>query len=294
MHDEKEDRYVAPASRELRDILRKRGIPSEPRTVHDPAQADPEKLAQLEAVQRWLKDDWRRIEPKLRTSIVEGVSVFLSLFDDNSKVKRVFCPKKECYDPQKNANNQFGKPLPSFSWLIENGSVAALNFPIGMNAGLAKALGVMMKLDFERAVLNRVPKIEAHPELYFRQVLFLCDEYQHFATVGESDPTGDEKFFSRSLPRRASAHCDPHCLAKAGAHFSKRSAPRSFSRYRMISPRARPAICVAEKTNSKLTTPCPKAGTTRRSAGSLAKPSPTRPTLSPQRVTTRRATIASI
>src|SRR5712664_4734657 len=198
VHDEKEDRYLAPATPELRDLLRKRGIQSEARTVLDPAQANPEKLAQLEAVKRWFNDDWRRIEPKLRTSIVEGVSVFLSLFDDNSKVKRVFCPKKECYDPQKNANNQFGKPLPSFSWLIENGSVAALNFPIGMNAGLAKALGVMMKLDFERAVLNRVPKIEAHPELYFRQVLFLCDEYQHFATVGESEPTGDEKFFSLS------------------------------------------------------------------------------------------------
>jgi hypothetical protein len=198
VHDEREDRYLAAASPELRDILSMQSIPSEARTVHDPAQADPEKLAQLEAVQRWFRDDWKRIEPKLRTSIVEGVSVFLSLFDDNSKVKRVFCPKKECYDPQKNAGNQFGKPLPSFSWLIENGSVAALNFPIGMNAGLAKALGVMMKLDFERAVLNRVPKIEAHPDQHFRQVLFLCDEYHHFATVGESDPTGDEKFFSLS------------------------------------------------------------------------------------------------
>jgi hypothetical protein len=29
-------------------------------------------------------------------------------------------------------------------------------------------------------------------------VLFLCDEYHHFATVGESEPTGDEKFFSLS------------------------------------------------------------------------------------------------
>jgi TraM recognition site of TraD and TraG len=198
VHDQKEDRYLAPATRELRDLLRMQGIPSEARTVLDPDQADPVKLAQLEAVQRWFHDDWKRIEPKLRTSIVEGVSVFLSLFDDNPKVKRVFCPTKECYDPRKNANNQFGKPLPSFSWLIENGSLAALNFPIGMNAGLAKALGVMMKLDFERAVLNRVPKIEAHPDQYFRQVLFLCDEYQHFATVGESDPTGDEKFFSLS------------------------------------------------------------------------------------------------
>jgi hypothetical protein len=67
-----------------------------------------------------------------------------------------------------------------------------------MNPGLAKALGVMMKLDFERAVLNRVPEMEVHPERHFRQVLFLCDEYHHFATVGESDPTGDEKFFSLS------------------------------------------------------------------------------------------------
>src|SRR5438477_6579540 len=202
VHDEKEDRYLAPATTELRETLKRRDIQSESRTVLDPTQANPEKLEQLEAVKRWFNDDWRRIEPKLRTSIVEGVSVFLSLFDDNPKVKKIFCPKKECYDPQKNANNELGKPLPSFSWLIENGKVCALNFPIGMNAGLAKALGVMMKLDFERAVLNRVPEIEANPDKHFRQVLFLCDEYQHFATVGESEPTGDEKFFSLSRQPR--------------------------------------------------------------------------------------------
>jgi hypothetical protein len=198
VHDPKEDRYLAPATPELRQTLRKRGIPFESRSLLDPSQADPDKLDRLEAVKRWFNDDWKRIEPKLRTSIVEGISVFLSLFDDNPKVKRVFCPTKDCYDPQKNTNNQFGKPLPSFSWLIEQGKVCSLNFPIGMNPGLAKALGVMMKLDFERAVLNRVPEMEAYPERYFRQVLFLCDEYQHFATVGESDPIGDERFFSMS------------------------------------------------------------------------------------------------
>ena len=197
-HRTQEECYVAEATPEVRETLRAKGIPFESRCVLDPGHADPEKLAQLEAVKRWFTEDWRRIEPKLRTSIVEGISVFLSLFDDNPKVKRVFCPKKECYDPAKNAGNQYGKPLPSFSWLIETGKVCALNFPIGMNPGLAKAIGVMMKLDFERAVLNRVPQIEAHPEKHFRQVLFLCDEYQHFATVGESDPTGDEKFFSLS------------------------------------------------------------------------------------------------
>jgi hypothetical protein len=197
-HDPMEDRYLAPATPEIRQTLRKRGIPYESRSVLDPGQADPEKLDQLQAVKRWFEEDWRRIEPRLRTSIVEGISVFLSLFDDNPKVKRVFCPKQECYDLAANASNQFGKPLPSFSWLANNGKVCCLNFPIGMNPGLAKALGVMMKLDFERAVLNRVPEMEAHPERHWRQVLFLSDEYQHFATVGENDPIGDERFLSLS------------------------------------------------------------------------------------------------
>jgi hypothetical protein len=197
-HDPGNERYLAPDSKRLWDELQAKGICAEPVLILDPSFADPDRLEQLYAVQRWFKDDWRRIETKLRTSIVEGISVFLSLFDDNPKVKRVFCPKRDCYDPHLNADGRYGKPLPSFSWLIEHGAVCSLNFPIGMNAGLAKAIGVMMKLDFERAVLNRIPQIEANQGNHFRQVLFLCDEYQHFATVGESDPTGDEKFFSLS------------------------------------------------------------------------------------------------
>jgi hypothetical protein len=198
-YDSGKKRHLADASQELWTEIQAKGISAEPITIIDPAFAvDPDKVEQLYAVQRWFREDWKRIEPKLRTSIVEGVSVFLSLFDDNPKVKRVFCPSRDCYDPKLNANGQHGKPLPSFSWLLEEGAVCSLNFPVGMNAGLAKALGVMMKLDFERAVLNRIPQIEAQQDRHFRQVLFLCDEYQHFATVGESDPTGDEKFFSLS------------------------------------------------------------------------------------------------
>ena len=122
----------------------------------------------------------------------------LSLFDDNPMVKRTFCPPKECYDPKLNADGKYGRPLPPFHELIEAGKVCALNFPISLNPGLAKAIGVMMKLDFQRAVINRIPHIEANPTQHFRQVFFICDEYQHFATVGENDPTGDEKFFALS------------------------------------------------------------------------------------------------
>ena len=193
--------YRAKAITELCDMLRNKKVPFQFNS--DSARdRDFRKWEQLEAVKRWFHYDWKRIEPKLRTSIVEGISVFLSLFDDNPDVKRTFCPPAECYDPVANVDHRYGKPLPSFTWLVESGKVCALNFPIGMNAGLARALGVMMKLDFQRAVLNRVPEMEAHGERYFRQVFFICDEYQHFATVGENEPTGDEKFFSLSRQPR--------------------------------------------------------------------------------------------
>src|SRR5580658_1956035 len=196
--DEESKSYVATLTPGLAAVLKDKAIQWEAENVGGRKPVSPEKKDQLEAVKRWFNHDWRRIEPKLRTSIVEGISVFLSLFDDNPAVKRTFCPPAQCYDPQANADFKYGKPLPSFRWLIENGRVCALNFPIGMNAGLAKAIGVMMKLDFERAVLNRVPEMEANRDRHFREVLFMCDEYQHFATVGESEPTGDEKFFSLS------------------------------------------------------------------------------------------------
>jgi hypothetical protein len=105
------------------------------------------KRKQLEAVKRWFYHDWRRIEPKLRTSIVEGISVFLSLLDDNPSVKTTFCPPKECYDLDLNHAGHFGIPMPPFSQLLEQGKVCALNFPITMNPGLARTIGTLMKQD---------------------------------------------------------------------------------------------------------------------------------------------------
>jgi hypothetical protein len=197
------NRMKAPATDELRADLTKRGIEYEVQTEPDRAGSGAStwtghKRQQFEAVKRWFYHDWLRIEPKLRTSIVEGISVFLSLFDDNPAVKRVFCPPKETYDPVANADGRYGTPLPPFADLIERGAVCALNFPVSANPGLAKAIGTMMKQDFQRAVLNRIPRMEKEPGRVWRQVLFLCDEYHAFATVGENDPSGDEKFFALS------------------------------------------------------------------------------------------------
>jgi hypothetical protein len=166
-----------------------------------PARRWADKVAQFEAVKRWFDDDWTRIEPKLRTSIVEGISVFLSLFDDNPRVKYTFCPPKDLYDAEGNADGRHGTPLPPLADLIEQGKVIALNFPLAMNPGLARALGTMLKQDFQRAVLNRIHRNRATAGHKQRPVLFVCDEYQAFATTGENEPSGDEKFFS--LARQA-------------------------------------------------------------------------------------------
>src|SRR5262249_12362164 len=106
------------------------------------------RLEQYESVERWFRHDWMRIEPKLRTSIVEGVAVFLSLFDD-PVVRQTFCPPRECYDPVANADGRFGRPLPAFSDLIEAGKVCAVNFPIPANPGLARTIVTLAKMDFQ-------------------------------------------------------------------------------------------------------------------------------------------------
>jgi hypothetical protein len=195
--DKELGRMKAAYTEALMNYLKAKGTPFEVQTESGQGKTlDDRKRQQFEAVKRWYFHDWARIEPRLRTSIIEGISVFLSLFDDNPDVKRVFCPPKAAFQAAGNAVGD--RPLPPFRELIEQGKVVALNFPVSLNPGLARVIGTLMKLDFERAVLNRIPEIESHPERHFRQVFFLCDEYQAFATVGEHDPTGDEKFFSLS------------------------------------------------------------------------------------------------
>ena len=56
--------------------------------------------------------------------------------------------------------------------------------------------------DLQRSVPGRIPRMAQEPRWPWRDIVFICDEYQHFATVGEHDPGGDEKFFSLSRQAR--------------------------------------------------------------------------------------------
>jgi hypothetical protein len=197
-HVEDEAHVAHPYEAELEAHLDSRGV----HYVVQPAQgtAWTARKQQLEAVERWYRHGWMKLDGRLRSSIVEGVVVFLSLFDDNPAVHRTFCPPRSAYTEEPKPGDP--RPLPALPTLLESGHVLALNFPVGMNPGLARILGVMLKLDFQRAILQRIPQISAHPERPWRDILFVCDEYHAFATVGETDPTGDERTFALSRQAR--------------------------------------------------------------------------------------------
>ena len=219
----------------------------------------------VEAVKRWFVHDWQALDNKIKSSIVEGVSVFLAMFD-MPDVAKVFCPAAPHItdDPQaiilqaqikrlkaeKDAAADNAEPqpddktpqaaepepvkaaeaawvvteaqpddktpdpstesnqaptqeeapvtrhLPPIYQLIEQGKVLALNMPAGINPALSRAVGVMLKNAWLQALLMRPAKMKANPGSYFRPAVFICDEYQAFASVGEDDPSGDEKSFA--------------------------------------------------------------------------------------------------
>ena len=213
----------------------------------------------VEAVKRWFVHDWQTLDNKVKSSIVEGVSVFLAMFD-MPDVAQVFCPEAPGFsdDPEAievqaqtrrfeaedealrmakaaaDEAEKFGVPkhflkswsdknpnggaewnqsrpaipsakeetlrgaehLPPIYELIEGGKVLALNMPAGINPALSRAVGVMLKNAWLQALLMRPAKMKQSPGVYFRPAVFICDEYQAFASVGEDDPSGDEKSFA--------------------------------------------------------------------------------------------------
>ena len=109
----------------------------------------------VEAVNRWYVHDWNTLDNKIRSSIVEGVSVFLSMFDLPA-VARVFCPPapeaprlRGTAQPRPADNEGHELPalapaslsgdLPPLDALIEGGTVLALNMPAGTNPAPARS-----------------------------------------------------------------------------------------------------------------------------------------------------------
>ena len=203
--------YRAPATDEAVETLKSLRVSFETVAV-DAGGTDADRQDQMEAVLRWFRGDWTQIDVKLRTSIVEGISVFLSLFDTNPTIRRIFCPPKETFDPARN------RP--------EDGYPARRALPVvrgprrggkGRRPQLPDRPRPDRRQDDRDADEARLParRPPADPEdgerprrgpgpAHFRPTVFCCDEYQNFATVGETG-TGDQNFFALSR--------QPKCIA---------------------------------------------------------------------------------
>ena len=99
------DETRAKWSPELEHKLKELGI--KPRIVWEPGAGD-DVRERVAAVKRWFDNDWQKLDNKIKSSIVEGVSVFLSMFD-MPDVAAVFCPPPpEVSDDPK----RIGPPIP--------------------------------------------------------------------------------------------------------------------------------------------------------------------------------------
>ncbi len=208
-------RMSAETNAALLEALARLGVDHKPLAPPEPPPPSP-RLERLEAVERWFHHDWQQIDKKLRTSIVEGISVFLGLFDQPA-MARIFCPPQPKSDSDARRQEPADAPagdgaepaavatlqtLPPLKSLIESGKVVCLNMPASANPALSRAVGVMLKQAWLQALLLRPSEMRRSPAKYFRPAVFLCDEYQAFATVGEADPCGDEKAFALSRQSR--------------------------------------------------------------------------------------------
>ena len=209
-HPADEERMRGPATPTVVEYVTNHTIPHD-RERFESAHATEIRL-RVEAVNRWYVHDWNTLDNKIRSSIVEGVSVFLSMFDLPS-VARVFCPpapearrRRRPADQEPTATHgtnttplaaiALSGDLPPLDQLIERGTVLALNMPAGTNPALARAIGVMLKNAWLQSLLRRPATMKREPGRYVRPAVFICDEYQAFASVGEDDPSGDEKAFA--------------------------------------------------------------------------------------------------
>lgn len=129
--DEDVHHLAHPYQADLEAFLEARGIAYVARRTTSSAWTG--RKQQLEAVQRWYTSGWTKLDARLRSSIIEGVVVFLSLFDDNPAVHRAFCPPRSAYVGEPAPGEP--RPLPPLASLLETGQVLALNFPVGMNPG---------------------------------------------------------------------------------------------------------------------------------------------------------------
>lgn len=179
---------MTKATPSIADLLASKKIDCD--SVSDTGEkADTEEGRLFNECSKWFYGHWSQLDTKLETAVVYGLEVLVAPFALNPELQWTLCPPKDATE---------GKPFPQFSALIESGQVAALNFPIATDPAISRMVATLMKMDFQNAMLRRIPSITAES----RAAVFICDEYHELATAGVRDPSGDDHFFALSRQSR--------------------------------------------------------------------------------------------
>jgi hypothetical protein len=92
--------------------------------------------------------------------------------------------------------------FPGFMEAVNGGKIVILKMPESHYGLTGKIIGIMLKLDYFRTVLNRVYKAVTDNTVNIeRPVLFICDEYQNYVTSGDIE--SDAEFFARCRQSKA-------------------------------------------------------------------------------------------
>ena len=141
---------------------------------------------------RYFTHEWAREYAKNKATIQGATSNITGLFS-KPDIAKTFCPAE--------GDITFS----GFEDVIDSGRIVCLDMPDSQFGVLTSAIGILLKLSFQRVALSRVARAKDDPTTNTkRPLVFLSDEYQYFVTcTSKRSREGDDNFFSLSRQSRA-------------------------------------------------------------------------------------------
>lgn len=145
---------------------------------------DAEERANIAMAIGYFQDEFSQMDQKIRTSILATATGFLSEFLE-FRISQVLSPK------------QTEITLVSIEEAIEQGQWICLHIE---NDALARSVGVLFKLMYQEALLQRVN----HPDhAQARYAVLVMDEFQDVVTSGGGVGLGDDRFLAKARESKA-------------------------------------------------------------------------------------------
>jgi len=142
-------------------------------------------LERFEFIRAFFTSEWESLDRKIKSIVTSELTRIIGGFSE-AKFKKAFCPRPEDI------------VFEGFDDIIDSGKIVAVNMPLGTWGNVGRTISIMLKLDFQRAVLSRVSRALKDPSTNTKRPLFtMIDEFQEFVTIGHG-LEGDDKFFDKS------------------------------------------------------------------------------------------------